>query len=109
MERRTGMGHVAAEHADFTVMTSDNPRTEPPEAIIDDIEQAYREAGGSPDACVRISDRREAIAWAMKNARSGDLIAVIGKGHEEYQEINGRRSHFSDREEIERIGREIDG
>lgn len=108
-ERRTGMGHVAAHMADLTVMTSDNPRTEPPEAIIDDIEQAYREAGGSPDACVRISDRREAIAWAMKNARSGDLIAVIGKGHEEYQEINGRRTHFSDREEIERIGREIDG
>ena len=72
-ERRTGMGHVAARMADLTVMTSDNPRTEPPEAIIDDIEQAYREAGGSPDACVRISDRREAIAWAMKNARSGEL------------------------------------
>ena len=45
----------------------------------------------------------------MKNAKEGDLIAVIGKGHEEYQEINGRRTHFSDREEIERIGREIDG
>ena len=107
VERRTGMGHVAAEHADFTVMTSDNPRREEPEAIIDDIENAYLKAGGRKDAYVRICDRREAIAFAMKNAKEGDLIAVIGKGHEEYQEINGVRHHFSDREEIEKIAGEL--
>ena len=99
-----GMGREAALMSDFTVMTSDNPRTEAPEAIIDDIEEAYLSAGGSKDAYVRICDRREAIEYAMRHAKKGDLIAVIGKGHEQYQEINGVRTHFSDQEEIRRIG-----
>ncbi len=103
-ERRIGMGREAALMSDFTVMTSDNPRTEAPEAIIDDIEEAYLSAGGSKDAYVRICDRREAIEYAMRHAKKGDLIAVIGKGHEQYQEINGVRTHFSDQEEIRRIG-----
>lgn len=106
-DRRTGMGREAALLCDFTVMTSDNPRTEPPEAIIDDIEEAYLKAGGKRDRYIRICDRREAIRYAMEHAKPGDLIAVIGKGHEMYQEVNGVRSHFSDQEEIRKAGREL--
>ena len=108
VDRRIGMGRVAAREADMTIITSDNPRYEEPEAIIDDIEAAYLEAGGHKDRYVRITDRREAIAYAIEHGREGDLIAVIGKGHEEYQEIKGVRRHFSDREEIEKAGERLD-
>ena len=90
-------------------MTTDNPRTEDPVSIIDDIEKAYLEAGGRKDRYVRLTDRREAIRYAMENALPGDLIAVIGKGHEQYQEINGVRTHFSDQEEILKAAMEISG
>ncbi len=110
IDRRIGMGRQAAMYADFSVITSDNPRREDPETIIDDIEEAYLKAGGKEDSYVRITDRAEAIYHALKHAKEGDLIAVIGKGHEEYQEINGVKHHFSDKEEIlkaaERISNE---
>ena len=109
VERRIGMGREAVRHADFTVMTTDNPRTEDPVSIIDDIEKAYLEAGGRKDRYVRLTDRREAIRYAMENALPGDLIAVIGKGHEQYQEINGVRTHFSDQEEILKAAMDISG
>lgn len=97
-DRRTGMGTVAAKKADFTVITSDNPRYEKPEDILKDIEDAYLKAGG--ESYVLIPDRREAIRWSMEHAEPGDLIAVIGKGHEDYQEICGVRNHFLDKEVI---------
>lgn len=102
-DRRTGMGAAAAHAADFSIFTSDNSRFEKPEDIIADIEEAYLSAGGDPDAYVKIPDRREAIRYAMEHAEDGDMVAVIGKGHEDYQEENGVRKHFLDREEILKI------
>ena len=99
-DRRTGMGKAAAEAADFTVITSDNPRFEKPEDILRDIHEAYLEAGGKEENCILIADRRAAIRYAMEHAEKGDMIAVIGKGHEDYVEINGVRTHFLDREVI---------
>lgn len=99
-ERRSGMGSVAAKAADFSIFTADNSRYEKTEDIIHEIEQAYFAAGGKKEACIAIPDRREAIRYALSHAQKNDLIAVIGKGHEDYQEINGVRTHFLDREVI---------
>ncbi|MDO4266625.1 MAG: UDP-N-acetylmuramoyl-L-alanyl-D-glutamate--2,6-diaminopimelate ligase [Eubacteriales bacterium] len=99
-DRRTGMGAAAAKAADHTILTSDNSRFEKPEDIIADIREAYLAAGGRTENLTEIPDRREAICHAISHAQDGDMIAVIGKGHEDYQEINGERTHFSDREEI---------
>lgn len=99
-DRRTSMGKAAALSADFTIITSDNPRYEKPEDIIDDIWYSYRKNGGKDENCVRITDRRDAIRYAMENAVQGDMIAVIGKGHEDYIEVCGERTHFLDREVI---------
>ena len=106
-DRRTGMGEAAAHCVDFSIFTADNSRYEKTEDIISDIEEAYLAAGGRKDAYVKIPDRREAIRYAMANAEQGDIIAVIGKGHEDYQEENGVRHHFLDREEILKIKDEL--
>ena len=106
-DRRTGMGRTAASCADFSIITADNSRFERTEDIMSDIERAFLEAGGRKDAYIKIADRREAIRYAMKNAAQGDIIAVIGKGHEDYQEENGVRHHFLDREEILKIKDEL--
>lgn len=84
--RRSKMGETAGRLADFTILTSDNPRWENAEAILDDIEEGIRKTGAS---YVRIADRREAIAYAVRGAREGDIIVLAGKGHEGYQEICG--------------------
>ncbi len=106
-DRRVGMGSTAAHCADMSIFTADNSRFEKTEDIIADIEHAYLEAGGSREAYVRIPDRREAIRYAMEHAVDGEIIAVIGKGHEDYQEENGVRRHFLDREEILKIKDEL--
>ncbi len=106
-DRRTGMGATAAHCADFSIFTSDNSRFEKPEDIIADIEAAYLAAGGSAESYVKIPDRREAIKYAMEHAEDGDIIAVIGKGHEDYQEENGVKHHFLDREEILKAKEEL--
>ncbi len=106
-DRRIGMGKAAAKAADFCIFTSDNSRNEKPEDIIADIENAYLEAGGDTDGYIKIPDRRAAIEYAMKHAADGDIIAVIGKGHENYQEENGVRRHFLDKEEILKIKDEL--
>ena len=96
--KRPIMARIAAEGADHLVLTSDNPRTENPEAILDAMEK-----GLTPELktkTVRISDRRQAIRAAVMMAREGDIILIAGKGHETYQEINGVRHHFDDREEV---------
>ena len=93
-KKRPIMGRIAAENADFTVVTSDNPRTEDPEAIIADIL-----AGIPADAPKTvITDRRAAIAWAIDHHLPGDVIVLAGKGHETYQEINGVKHHMDERE-----------
>lgn len=99
-DRRTGMGAAAARAADLTILTADNSRFEKTEDIIADIREAYLSADGDRKKLLEIPDRREAIGYAVRNAQDGDMIAVIGKGHEDYQEICGERTHFSDREEI---------
>jgi len=106
-DRRTGMGAAAAEKADFSIFTADNSRFEKTEDIIRDIEEAYLEAGGHQDHYAIVPDRYQAIRRAMANAQKGDMIAVIGKGHEDYQEENGVRHHFLDREAIEEIRKEL--
>ena len=94
--KRPLMAKAAAENADFLIVTSDNPRSEDPDAIIDDIMKGLE---GSDTPYIRITDRREAIFWAVQNARAGDVIVLAGKGHEDYQELSGgRKIHFDERE-----------
>ena len=95
--KRPRMGAIAERLAERTVLTSDNPRGEPPEAILDQIARGLRD----PGAAVRIEAREEAIRWALDRARDGDLVLIAGKGHETYQEIEGQRLPFSDREVVE--------
>jgi UDP-N-acetylmuramoyl-L-alanyl-D-glutamate--2,6-diaminopimelate ligase len=91
--KRPIMGRIAAEGADVAVVTSDNPRTEDPVAIIDDIEQGM---GGA--AHLRIVDRMEAIRTALQQGRLGDTILLAGKGHEDYQILGTRKVPFDERE-----------
>ena len=103
-DRRYSMGDSAGRLADFTIITADNSRFEKTEDIMADIRESLVKAGGS---YIEIPDRREAIAYSMTHAQPGDMIAVIGKGHEDYQEINGVRHHFSDREVILEIASQL--
>jgi len=105
--KRPLMGKIGAELSDFAIITSDNPRTEDPERIIEDILEGVNSAG-SVDYTV-IPDRRSAIGHAIKSARAGDVVVIAGKGHETYQEINGKRFHFDDREEAGIILEELGG
>ena len=96
--KRPLMAAIAATASDRVILTSDNPRTEDPEKILDDME-----AGLDPvmrRKMLRISDRRSAIRTGVMMAEPGDLILIAGKGHETYQEVNGVRDHFDDREEL---------
>jgi UDP-N-acetylmuramoyl-L-alanyl-D-glutamate--2,6-diaminopimelate ligase len=96
--KRPVMARICAEKSTRVILTSDNPRTEDPEKILDDME-----AGIGPEnkrKTLRISDRHEAIKTAAMLADEGDVILVAGKGHENYQEINGTRYHFDDKEEL---------
>ncbi len=96
--KRPKMASIAAEGSSKVILTSDNPRTEDPEKILDDME-----AGISPELrkkVTRISNRREAIKTAVMLASKEDVIFVAGKGHETYQEVNGVKHHFDDREEL---------
>jgi UDP-N-acetylmuramyl-tripeptide synthetase len=95
-QKRPEMGRIAAELADRVILTSDNPRDENPEAILDEVE-----AGMAGRAHLRIADRAEAIRRAVGELCSGDILLVAGKGHETYQEIRGVKQHFSDRERLE--------
>ena len=95
--RRWDMGRAAAEWADFAVVTADNPRTERVEDICRDI--AGELEGRVPYTV--IYDRREAIRFALDHAQPGDMVALLGKGHEEYIEVNGVRTHFSETEVLE--------
>jgi UDP-N-acetylmuramoyl-L-alanyl-D-glutamate--2,6-diaminopimelate ligase len=91
------MGAVAADTADVVILTSDNPRSEDPEAIIDQLAQGAAGASGRADVR-RIVDRRAAIDAAIAQARDGDVVLIAGKGHETYQELaGGRKVPFDDR------------
>jgi UDP-N-acetylmuramoyl-L-alanyl-D-glutamate--2,6-diaminopimelate ligase len=92
--KRPKMAAAAAVHADFIVVTSDNPRTEDPEAILDEVEAGIPRG----TAYERIADRCAAIEYAVRQATIEDVVVIAGKGHEDYQEIHGIRHPFSDAE-----------
>ncbi len=90
--KRPMMASVAERLADRVVLTTDNPRNERPEAIIDDMLAGLER----PDKATVITERGEAIRDAVLQGRPGDIILIAGKGHEAYQEINGQKNPFSD-------------
>ena len=94
------MGEISGNIADFTVITSDNPRTEEPEKIVKQIEEGTKKTKGKYTAIV---DRIEAIKYAIGMANKSDIIVLAGKGHETYQEINGKKYPFDEREIIKKI------
>ena len=96
--KRPKMAHIASQLSNQAIFTSDNPRTENPQTILDEMEngvssQNYRKT-------LTILDRKQAIKTACKLSKTGDIILIAGKGHENYQEINGVRTHFNDLEEV---------
>ena len=93
--KRPIMGHIAAELADVCVVTSDNPRTEQPMAIIEEILSGMK---NSATAVQVIEDREKAIAWAIDKAGPGDVILLAGKGHEDYQVVGKEKHHMDERE-----------
>ncbi len=97
---RALMGETAGRYADFTIITSDNPRSEDPESIVKDIEKGIIPTGAD---YICIVDRREAIEYAIKNAKSGDVIILAGKGHETEQIFKDRTVHFDEREVVREI------
>ncbi|MBQ6857321.1 MAG: UDP-N-acetylmuramoyl-L-alanyl-D-glutamate--2,6-diaminopimelate ligase, partial [Lachnospiraceae bacterium] len=103
-DRRYSMGEIGGKMADLCIITADNPRFEKNEDIKKDIEIGLAKTDGS---YIVIPDRREAIFSAIHNAKEGDMVAIIGKGHEDYQEIEGVRHHFKDREVVEEAVREL--
>lgn len=103
--KRPIMGQVACEFSDKAIFTSDNPRSEDPEAILRDMEADLNSAARRK--YISIADRRQAIRTAFSLAQPGDIILVAGKGHEHYQEIKGVKHHFNDKEEMERVIREL--
>lgn len=111
--KRPLMGQAAGRLSDLVVLTSDNPRSEDPQRILAEAEHGLVQAGlrplGEPSALVAsqhgyvvLADRRAAIRAALAGARSGDVVVIAGKGHEDYQIIGTRKHHFDDREEVRR-------
>ena len=96
--KRSRMGEVAGRLADYAIITSDNPRSEEPLAIIEEIERGMKKSGSKQYEV--IPDRKEAIARALDIGQTGDYILVAGKGHEDYQIIKDKIIHFSDAEVI---------
>ncbi len=104
-DRRYEMGQVSGEIADFTIITSDNPRFEKPQDIIDDIKIGMSKTQGE---YVEIPDRKEAMRYAILHGEPGDIIVFAGKGHEDYQEIEGVKYHMDERDLIRQILEEED-
>ena len=103
-DRRFEMGEVSSRLSDFTIVTSDNPRFERPQDIIDDIITGVKRADGE---YITIIDRREAIKYAIENGQEGDIIVLAGKGHEDYQEIEGVKYQMDERVIVEEIKKEL--
>ncbi len=96
--KRPKMAHIATQLSTQVVFTSDNPRTEDPQVIIDEMEVGV--TAENYKKTLSVLDRRQAIKTACKLSKPGDIILIAGKGHENYQEINGERNHFDDLEEV---------
>jgi UDP-N-acetylmuramoyl-L-alanyl-D-glutamate--2,6-diaminopimelate ligase len=104
--KRAPMGEAAASLSDVVIATSDNPRTEDPEAILRDVEEGLRSTGRP---YLKIVDRGEAIQRAVAEARAGDIVVIAGKGHEDYQIVGTEKRHFDDREVArEALGERVD-
>lgn len=99
--KRAIMGEIASRLSDYLIVTSDNPRSEDPRTILEEVE-----SGMVRRNFMTVPDRREAITMAVERAESGDIVLIAGKGHEEYQEVMGVRYSFSDREVVETAIRE---
>ncbi len=97
--KRPIMGRIAAGYSDVVIVTSDNPRTEDPMTIIEDIKAGIILVRGQGSEVRVIPDRREAIIEAIKEANKGDVVLLAGKGHEDYQIIGNEKIYFDDREE----------
>lgn len=102
--KRPIMGEIGGRLSDFCIITSDNPRTEEPEAILKDVEEGTKKTD-CPYVCV--CDRGDAIREAVKMAKEGDLIVVAGKGHEDYQIFKDKTIHFDDAEEVRKAFGEL--
>ena len=99
--KRPKMAHIAAQLSNQAIFTSDNPRSENPQTILDEME-----VGVAPEnyrKTLTVLDRRQAIKTACKLAETGDILLIAGKGHENYQEVNGVRSYFDDLEEVKNL------
>ena len=99
--KRPEMAQEAARGADRVILTSDNPRSEKPADILNDMQAGLDDS--QREKVLTIEDRREAIRTAAALAQKGDIVLVAGKGHEDYQEVNGVKHHFSDKEELEKL------
>lgn len=99
-DRRYDMGEISGNLADFTIVTEDNSRFEDVEDIMNDIEIGLSKTNGE---YIKISNRTDAIKYALDNAQEGDIILLLGKGHETYQEKDGTRIHYDEREVIQNI------
>ncbi len=97
--RRYDMGEISGKYAGLTILTEDNPRFEDLESINNDIIIGLNSSNGK---YITIDDRQEAIEYAMKNAQEGDMILLIGKGHEQYQEIKGVQYYWDEREAVKK-------
>ena len=101
--KRPLMGEIGGRHSDYVIVTSDNPRSEDPQAIVRTVEEGVRRSG-TPYAA--IVNRRDAIAYALSLLEPDDILVIAGKGHENYQEINGVKYHFDDKEIVEELLRQ---
>jgi len=103
--KRPIMGEISGRLADFSVITSDNPRFEEPEAILEEIKAGMEKTDGE---YITIENRREAIRYALENAKAEDVIILAGKGHEDYQEIKGVKYPFDEKVVVEELLTEMD-
>ena len=100
--KRAQMGEISEKYSDFTILTSDNPRFENPELILSDIENGFQ-----GDKFISVADREKAIEIGLNLARKGDIIAILGKGAEEFQDVNGIKAIYSDIEIVKKIDEKI--
>ena len=100
-DKRPKMAALAVQLSNQVILTSDNPRNEDPDVIIEEMEAGIEEEFS--DKFLSITDRKQAIKTACKLAKKGDVVLVAGKGHETYQEVNGERSYFNDAEVLQEI------
>ncbi len=117
--KRPVMGAVATRYSNLAILTSDNPRTEDPLAILEQIRVGVESAGGkelsdaealaAEEGFIVIPDRRNAIEFAGQLVETGDLLLVAGKGHEDYQILGSEKIHFDDREELDRVLNKVTG